>query len=205
MKKNFLLLVVVIGFGIAATAQDVITLKNGTDIDALVQKIGEVEIEYKKFDNPNGPNYTLRKSEIFMIKYANGSKDVFAVSVVEKNTQTDKKNENMNYAIFNIYRPGCFFGCAVRCNLYLDSKLICRLKNKSKTTIQIYTLGETTLSAVHPWKSQRKQKVEIPINVESGKEYYIQYGYCPAAINVDIVQELTGKSRFNSIKKTAFY
>jgi len=66
-------------FSVAITfAQDVITLKNGDDIQALVQKIGEVDVKYKKFDNPNGPNYTLKKAEIFMIRYANGSRDVFA-------------------------------------------------------------------------------------------------------------------------------
>ena len=60
-----------------AIAQDIVTLKNGEDIQALVQEIGDVDVKYKKFDNPNGPNYTLKKSEIFMIRYANGSKDVF--------------------------------------------------------------------------------------------------------------------------------
>jgi len=63
-------------------AQDIITLKNGEDIQVLVQEIGEVDVKYKKFDNPNGPNYTLKKSEIFMIRYANGSKDVFADNAV---------------------------------------------------------------------------------------------------------------------------
>ena len=61
------------------SAQDIITLKNGDDIQALVQEIGEVDVKYKKFDNPNGPNYTLKKSEIFTIRYANGSKDIFSV------------------------------------------------------------------------------------------------------------------------------
>jgi len=68
-----------LGVSIASTfAQDVITLKNGTDINALVQEIGDVEVLYKKFDNPNGPNYTLKKSEILMIRYVNGSKDIFS-------------------------------------------------------------------------------------------------------------------------------
>ena len=71
-------MIVVIGLGITANAQDVITLKNGTDINALVQKISEIEIEYKKFDNLNGPNYTLKKSEILMIRYENGTKDIFS-------------------------------------------------------------------------------------------------------------------------------
>ena len=59
-------------------AQDIITLKSGDDVEALVQEVGELEIKYKKFENPDGPNYTLKKAELFMIRYANGSKDVFA-------------------------------------------------------------------------------------------------------------------------------
>jgi len=78
MKKILLILVALIGFGIMVNAQDIITLKNGTDINAFVQKIGDVEIEYKKFDNPNGPNYTLKKTEILMIRYENGTKDIFS-------------------------------------------------------------------------------------------------------------------------------
>ena len=77
MQKTFLLFAVFCVCVVNAFAQDVITLKNGDDIQALVQEIGESDVKYKKFDNPNGPNYTLKKSEIFMIRYANGSKDVF--------------------------------------------------------------------------------------------------------------------------------
>ena len=58
-------------------AQDIIILKNGNDIQAIVQEIDLDVVKYKKFDNPNGPNYTLKKSEVFIIRYANGSKDVF--------------------------------------------------------------------------------------------------------------------------------
>ena len=69
---------VILYFGAAGTfAQDIITLRNGDDIEALVQEIGMDEVKYKKFENSNGPNYTLKKSEIFMIRYVNGSKDVF--------------------------------------------------------------------------------------------------------------------------------
>ncbi|GHV35311.1 hypothetical protein FACS1894180_7240 [Bacteroidia bacterium] len=56
---------------------DVITKKNGDQINAKVLEIGNDEVKYKKFGNENGPTYTISKSEIFTIKYANGSKDVF--------------------------------------------------------------------------------------------------------------------------------
>jgi hypothetical protein len=105
MRRNariiivFVVTIVTANFGIA---QDVITLKNGTDINALVQEVGDVEIKYKKFDNPNGPNYTLKKSEILIIRYENGTKDIFseeaksvekqAVSMSE--SASTKNNEN---------------------------------------------------------------------------------------------------------------
>jgi len=70
----------------------IITLKNGEDIQALIQEIGELEVKYKKYENSNGPNYTLKKSEIFMIRYSNGSKDVFVDTVTHISTKTDKQN-----------------------------------------------------------------------------------------------------------------
>jgi len=77
MKKVFLILIAVIGFGTITNAQDVITLKNGEEIQALVQEIGEFHIKYKNFHNLDGPDYILNKSEILIIHYANGTKDIF--------------------------------------------------------------------------------------------------------------------------------
>ena len=77
MKRALLILISVINFYVLVKPQDVITLKNGTEIYSFVKIIDDVNITYKKFDNPNGPNYVLKKSEIALILYANGSKDVF--------------------------------------------------------------------------------------------------------------------------------
>ena len=87
-KKSLFLVAILLLCGASVFAQDIITLKNGDDIQALVQDIGEVDVKYKKFDNPNGPNYTLKKSEILMIRYANGSKDVFADNTTPTATTT---------------------------------------------------------------------------------------------------------------------
>jgi hypothetical protein len=75
--KNFLILIVVLCSVTTIQAQDVITLKNGEEIQALVQEVGLTEVKYKKQGNTDGPAYVLRKAEIFMITYANGTKDVF--------------------------------------------------------------------------------------------------------------------------------
>ncbi|MEI6851889.1 MAG: FISUMP domain-containing protein [Bacteroidota bacterium] len=74
----FLLLLGCCLAGSRAFAQDVIILKNGDEIQAKVSVVGTEAVTYKKWDNLNGPDYNQQKSEIFMIKYANGSKDVFS-------------------------------------------------------------------------------------------------------------------------------
>jgi len=89
MRKIFLLSIVLCAV-ISVHAQDVITLKNGDEIEALVQRIGEVEIAYKKWDFQDGPTFTIRKSEIFRIKYQNGTKDVFNDFTEPAETQTEQ-------------------------------------------------------------------------------------------------------------------
>lgn len=76
MKKVLLIsFALIVGFG--ALAQDVIILTNGDEIEAVVIKITESELEYKRYDNPDGPSYVRSLDKIFMVKYENGTKDVF--------------------------------------------------------------------------------------------------------------------------------
>ncbi|MDR1437235.1 MAG: porin family protein [Candidatus Symbiothrix sp.] len=77
MKKVlfiFFLLTLIVSF---AKAQDIITLKSGDDVRAKVTEIGTSEVKYKQFSNLSGPTYTIRKSEIFRIKYENGEVEIF--------------------------------------------------------------------------------------------------------------------------------
>ena len=58
-------------------AQDVILKKNGDEVKAVVKEVLDDAIKYNKFDNQTGPVYSIKKSEVFMITYKNGSKDIF--------------------------------------------------------------------------------------------------------------------------------
>lgn len=80
MKHSFKKIIAGLGFLLLvfhAKTQDVITLKNGNEIQSKILDIGSTEIKYKKFENIDGPSYTILKAEVFMIKYKNGTKDVF--------------------------------------------------------------------------------------------------------------------------------
>lgn len=61
-----------------AIAQDIITFTNGEQEKVKILGINPTEITYKKFDYQAGPTYTVAKGDVFMIKYPNGTKDVFS-------------------------------------------------------------------------------------------------------------------------------
>lgn len=57
-------------------AQDLIILKNGSEIKARVLEITPTTIEYRKYDDPVGPVESISKKEVSMVKYENGTKDI---------------------------------------------------------------------------------------------------------------------------------
>jgi len=95
---KLVLAAMLLSFAIAATAQDVIVFKTGEELKAKIAEVGLADIKYKKADNPNGPTYTTLKNEVFMIKYENGTKDVFtAPSFTAPQAQVEKTLDYESY------------------------------------------------------------------------------------------------------------
>jgi hypothetical protein len=92
LRRIFMLFAVLFVSISSIFAQDVITKRNGDKINAIVTDIGIDEVKYKNPDNPNGPNYTLKKSGIAKIEYANGSVDEFEIedTVIKVKEYTSK-------------------------------------------------------------------------------------------------------------------
>ncbi|MCH5216324.1 MAG: hypothetical protein J1F10_05235 [Muribaculaceae bacterium] len=75
MKRIFIF--VLLSFAAnSVAAQDIITKTNAEEVRAKVVKIGTDEIEYKSWDNLDGPVYVIRKYDVFSIKYQNGTRDI---------------------------------------------------------------------------------------------------------------------------------
>lgn len=68
--------------------QDIITKRNGDEIEAKVLEVNSADIKFKRFDNINGPIYSLSKLEVSMILYENGSKDIFDEQQTVKSLQS---------------------------------------------------------------------------------------------------------------------
>lgn len=72
---------------------DVITLRNGDEIEAKVSEITLTEIKYKKCTNLEGPTISVAKKDVLMIKYANGTKDI----ITADEDSSKKKAEQSDY------------------------------------------------------------------------------------------------------------
>ncbi|MDR0831206.1 MAG: hypothetical protein LBN95_14025 [Prevotellaceae bacterium] len=76
MKKIFIILgLLFVANGV--WSQDKIITKNKEQISAKVLEIEELIVKYKKFDNLEGPTYSIKKSDIVTIIYQNGNIENF--------------------------------------------------------------------------------------------------------------------------------
>ena len=99
MKRFLLAALSLCSSCVFSLAQDIVTKRDGSEFTAKVIEVGESEIKYKKFDNLEGPTYTIKVSDVFMVKYENGSKDVFS----EQNMQSDSESSLLSSGALNTY------------------------------------------------------------------------------------------------------
>ena len=78
MKKFALFLFVSVATAFSAKAQDIVTTKDSTVVQARVLSVGQADVRFKKYDNLEGPTYILSKSELLSVKFENGKELNFA-------------------------------------------------------------------------------------------------------------------------------
>ena len=121
MKKIYFCLPAILTSVLQLSAQDIITKCNGEEIEAKVAEIGDTQIKYRKYENAQGPLYTLPASEVFLIRFEDGTREVVtpldapAVSpaTAAETTETESSTTapaaaNENYAqIRNMQNKSC--------------------------------------------------------------------------------------------------
>lgn len=75
--RNYIVLLFLFITGLNLQAQDIIYSKKEGMLQAKVTEVIRGYVRYKRFDNPNGPNYSIAIRSIDSIVYENGTKDVF--------------------------------------------------------------------------------------------------------------------------------
>lgn len=92
MKAKLTLLILISLFISGITySQDIIVVDNGDEIKAKVIEVVNGKIKYTKWENQNGNIITVETKYIFMIKYADGRKEVFNSS--NKSTKSGASDE----------------------------------------------------------------------------------------------------------------
>ena len=143
--KKILLILATLCCGNLLYAQDIITLKSGEEVKAVVQEIGADYVKYKKFENKNGPTYSLPKSAVFMIKYENGAKDVFTAETA-KTAETHTcgiilaKSDLPNTYLWNAATKACPQGW----RLPTFEELECMCKNRNAFEWEGYLYWSST-------------------------------------------------------------
>ncbi|MGF1636425.1 MAG: outer membrane protein [Cyclobacteriaceae bacterium] len=75
----FILFTIVLNIPLELKAQDVIIRKDGRVVHAKVYEVDITTIKYKRADFPEGPMYTILRSEVYSIAYENYSIDYFDI------------------------------------------------------------------------------------------------------------------------------
>ena len=60
---------------------DVIIFRDGTELRTRIIEVSSSEVRYKRCDNLSGPVYVSRKSDLFQLRYSNGTKELMKEEV----------------------------------------------------------------------------------------------------------------------------
>lgn len=103
MKTIFFIFATV--FGASVFAQDTLYTTKGKIITGQVIEITQQEVKYKRAANPDGPLYVVDKTDIVLIHYKNGSKDVFENSGSGEASASDMQTNSSNNTVIIDRQP----------------------------------------------------------------------------------------------------
>lgn len=105
--RNLLIYILLSVFSISVSAQDIIYKTDGSREEVRILQVGNREIQYRKYDNPEGPVYIINKENILLITYENGQYEQFSrqVDLAEMEKQelaTDFARNIFAYHLFDL-------------------------------------------------------------------------------------------------------
>ena len=101
-----LLLLAFFGSAQISRAQDVIVKKDASTILAKILSISETEIEYKKWDNQDGPTFKINLSSVMSVTYQNGTTDAFNKPASQQATSSQSVSPKPSRSVEKIYADG---------------------------------------------------------------------------------------------------
>lgn len=184
--------------------QDIIYLKDGSEIKSKVIEIEEANVKYKRFDQQDGPLRNVSNSEIFLIIYEDGTREVFARPNQAESQSNPQSNGgataagDADSAVLYVYRPDNYTGFAVVYDLYAGNEKVGKVSNKSKLEVVLKQEGPLEV-----WAKTEK-KVSVFLDVKFGETYYLKCGVATGAWvghpDLMLVPSIQGEPEYARIK-----
>jgi hypothetical protein len=163
---------------------DIIILLTGEEVLSKVQEISDEEVKYRKCQFLTGPIYTLKKKDVFMIKYPNGAKDVFK-KTHESNLPTTKIRENENtekpkssqeendVKVTVIYPGKKIIISNSTFDVYWDGVFIGSMSFKKGGTLVTYSkMGQHRLKVAHIFMN-----MQFAVTIDKKSDYTVELKY----------------------------
>jgi hypothetical protein len=99
MKKAYSLFIGALLISLSSLAQDVLVMKDGSRINAIIEAVGEREVRYHLFDSPQGILYTRDIKNIVRIEFENGTAEDLSE---EKKRMAIQAKNLMGYNYFDL-------------------------------------------------------------------------------------------------------
>ena len=74
---------------------DLLYKKDKTILEAVIVEVSETEIQYRRFSNPQGPVYVVKKSEVNKIVYTNGETEELVATGKSDKKSSDKPDKKV--------------------------------------------------------------------------------------------------------------
>ncbi|HEY6502826.1 MAG TPA: hypothetical protein VIZ28_02515 [Chitinophagaceae bacterium] len=100
MQKFSLLFLLLVFASSFSWSQDKIYRKNGKVVEAKVLEIGNSEVKYREFRNPDGPIYVLETDRISKIEYENGKVEKFTDDLKDPERYEGQLNKAIKFDFF---------------------------------------------------------------------------------------------------------
>ncbi len=96
MKRLILFVLSLCFLILPSIGQDIIVTVDGNEIQSKIDEISTETIKYKEFDFQEGPLRNIKISEVFMVIYENGKREIFSLNGEIETEKEGTKNEPSN-------------------------------------------------------------------------------------------------------------
>ena len=117
--------------------QDVVTKKDGEELKTKIIEVGVSEVKYKKFDNLEGPIYSIPKKEVALIKFENGTEEIFKTEIRSDLNWQGEKDAEANYKKYKAAGTGTLVTSLVSPLLGLVPAIITSTTQPSVKNLQV--------------------------------------------------------------------